>query len=162
MWTQKDSLTLQFSRIIHNLVLARDGTQLHGRILKLGLQFDVYISNTIVHMYANCGYFGEAIQLFGDGANMDVVDGNTMTMSLAKFRNIYNADDMFDKMPHRNSVSRNNMINGYVRKGKWVEALDLFRIMQTKQMKPSEFILVSLLNASANLGALIQGEWIHD
>ncbi|CAH1452560.1 unnamed protein product [Lactuca virosa] len=113
-------------------------------------------------MYANCGYFGEAIQLFGDGADVDVVAGNTMIMSLLKFRNIDNAHDMFDEMPHRNSVSRNNMRNGYVRKGKWVEALDLFRIMQTRKMKPSQFILVSLLNASANLGALNQGEWIHD
>ncbi|CAH1443754.1 unnamed protein product [Lactuca virosa] len=144
------------------LGLAGNGAQLHGRILKLGLQFDVYIRNTIVHMYANCGYFGEAIQLFGDGEDMDVVAWNTMILSLAKFGNIDNARALFDEMPHRNSVSWNNMISGYVRTGKWVEALDLFRIMQIEKMKPSEFILVSLLNASANLGALNQGEWIHD
>ncbi|KAL4556798.1 hypothetical protein LXL04_034960 [Taraxacum kok-saghyz] len=144
------------------LGLARHGAQLHGRIVKLGLQFDAYIRNTIIHMYATCGYLGEALQLFGDGKHMDVVAWNTMIMSLAKFGKVDHARALFDEMPQRSSVSWNNMISGYVRTGKWVEALNLFRIMQSENIDPSEFVLVSLLNASANLGALKQGEWIHN
>ncbi|KVI06906.1 pentatricopeptide repeat-containing protein At2g42920, chloroplastic [Cynara cardunculus var. scolymus] len=144
------------------LGLARDGAQLHGRILKLGLQFDVYIRNSIVHMYANCGCFGEALELFRDGEDMDVVAWNSMILSLAKFGKVENARDLFDNMPQRSSVSWNNMISGYVRTGNWVEALSFFSIMQAEKIKPNEFTLVSLLNASAHLAALNQGEWIHD
>ncbi|XP_011026337.1 PREDICTED: pentatricopeptide repeat-containing protein At2g42920, chloroplastic-like [Populus euphratica] len=42
------------------------------------------------------------------------------------------------------------------------EATDLFRRMKGERTKPSEFTMVSLLNACACLGALRQGEWIHD
>ncbi|KAD6796527.1 hypothetical protein R6Q59_019686 [Mikania micrantha] len=144
------------------LGMAQVGAQLHGRILKLGMQFDVYICNCIVHMYANCGCFIEAFEMFGDGEDMDVVSWNSMIMSLAKVGKVDDARELFDEMPQRNCVSWNSMISGYVRAGKWGEALSLFGTMQAEKMKPSEFTLVSLLNASAQLGALKQGEWIHD
>lgn len=50
-------------------------------------------------------------------------------------------------MPTRNDVSWNSMISGFVRNGKWSEALELFSAMQEEKIKPSEFTLVSLLNA---------------
>ncbi|KAI8006611.1 Pentatricopeptide repeat-containing protein [Camellia lanceoleosa] len=34
--------------------------------------------------------------------------------------------------------------------------------MQSENVEPSEFTMVSLLNASARLGAIKQGKWIHD
>lgn len=138
------------------------GDQLHGRVLKLGLQFDVYIRNSLVYMYANSGCFGEAFEMFGNGDDVDVVGWNSMIMSLAKFGKVNDARKLFDEIPDRSCVSWNNMVSGYVRNGMWVEALSLFRIMQVEKIKPSEFTLVSLINASAQLGALKQGEWIHD
>ena len=54
------------------------------------------------------------------------------------------------------------MIGGSVRNGMYTEALDLFGEMQKQKIKPSEFTMVSLLNASAQLGAIRQGEWIHE
>ncbi|KAF5766974.1 putative tetratricopeptide-like helical domain superfamily [Helianthus annuus] len=144
------------------LGLCKNGAQLHGRVLKLGLLFDDYICNSIVHMYANCGCFGEAFEVFGDGEGMDVVAWNSMVISLAKFGRVDDARKVFDEMPERSLVSWNSMISGYVRAGKWVEALSLFRVMQAEKMKPCAFTLVSLLNALAQLGALKQGEWVHD
>ncbi|KAJ0695271.1 putative tetratricopeptide-like helical domain superfamily [Helianthus annuus] len=144
------------------LGLCKNGAQLHGRVLKLGLLFDDYICNSIVHMYANCGCFGEAFEVFGDGEGMDVVAWNSMVISLAKFGRVDDARKVFDEMPERSLVSWNSMISGYVRTGKWVEALSLFRAMQAEKMKPCAFTLVSLLNALAQLGALKQGEWVHD
>nr|XP_043617103.1 pentatricopeptide repeat-containing protein At2g42920, chloroplastic [Erigeron canadensis] len=142
--------------------LAKNGAQLHGRIVKLGLQFDGYVRNGILYMYANCGMFGEAFKLFGDGEDFDVVGWNLMIMCLCKYGNVDEARFLFDEMSVRSCVSWNNMISGYVKNGKWVEALSLFGIMQNEKVKPSEFTLVSLLNAAAQLGALKQGEWIHD
>ncbi|KAF2290663.1 hypothetical protein GH714_014921 [Hevea brasiliensis] len=62
----------------------------------------------------------------------------------------------------RNTVSWNSVISGYVRNGRFIEALELFHKMQEDRIKPSEFTMVSLLNACACLGAIRQGEWIHD
>ncbi|KAI3734178.1 hypothetical protein L6452_13642 [Arctium lappa] len=87
------------------LGLARDGGQLHGRILKLGLQFDVYICNSLVYMYVNCGCFGETFELFRDGEDMDVVAWNSMILSLSKFGKIDYARNLLDEMPLRSCVS---------------------------------------------------------
>nr|GLL47245.1 pentatricopeptide repeat-containing protein At2g42920, chloroplastic [Ipomoea trifida] len=140
--------------------LARDGAQLHGRVIKLGLDFDTYVRNAVIHMYASCGVLSEARKLFDEDKVVDAVTWNSMIMGLAKCGEIDDSRKLFDKMPLRTDVSWNSMISGYVRNGKWVEALELFRRMQYENIEPSEFTLVSLLNACARLGALEQGEWI--
>nr|GEW16995.1 hypothetical protein [Tanacetum cinerariifolium] len=140
--------------------LVRNGGELHGRVVKLGLQNDGYVCNSIVYMYASCGCFGEAFKVFGDGEGMDVVAWNTMIICLGKYGRVDEARELFDEMPESSYVSWNSMISGYVRTGKWVEAMGLFGVMQAEKIKPSEFTVVSLLNASAQLGALKQGEWI--
>lgn len=143
--------------------LAHDGAQLHGRVLKLGLQADPFIMNTIVYMYLNSGFCSEARKIFCvDNLDFDVVTWNSMIMGLAKNGEIDESRRLFDRMPSRSTVSWNSMISAYVRNMKLVDALDLFNQMQEKRIKPNEFTMVSLLNTSAQLGSLKQGEWIHE
>ncbi|KAE8666014.1 Pentatricopeptide repeat-containing protein [Hibiscus syriacus] len=144
------------------LGLACYGRQLHGRVIKQGLNRDRFIQNTIIYMYANCGFLSEAWLMFDEEMELDVVAWNSMVIGLAKCGEIDEARKLFDKMPTRNTVSWNSMISGYVRNGKFSEALELFREMQGEKIRPSEFTMVSLLNASACLGAITQGKWIHD
>lgn len=145
------------------LGLATDGAQLHGRIVKLGLGLDPYIRNSILHMYANCGLLRDAWKLFDrDEHDTDVVAWNSMVMGLAKAGEVQDSWSLFCKMPFRNEISWNTMISGYVRNGEWIKALDLFDEMQRKRITPTEFTLVSVLNACAKLGALEQGKWVHD
>lgn len=144
------------------LGLAHDGAQLHARILKLGLEWDAFIRNSLLYMYVNCGVLGQAWRLFGEDGNSEVVAWNSMITGLAKCGEIYDSRRLFDRMPVRNTVSWNSMISGYVRNGMWSEALDLFSKMQEEKIRPTEFTLVSLLNACSSLGSLRQGEWIHD
>ncbi|KAF9587883.1 hypothetical protein IFM89_006137 [Coptis chinensis] len=143
------------------LGLAHDGAQLHGRIIKLGLQADPFVRNTIIYMYANCGYLIEANRLFDENANLDVVAWNSMITGHAKNGEVDDSRRLFNRMPSKSAISWNSMIGGYVRNGKLIEAFELFRDMQREGIKPSEFALVSLLTASARLGALEQGKWIH-
>ncbi|KAJ6412407.1 hypothetical protein OIU84_005455 [Salix udensis] len=144
------------------LGLAHEGTQLHGRVIKLGLENDQFIQNTILNMYVNCGFLSEAQRIFDGAMGFDVVTWNTMIIGLAKCGEIDKSRRLFDKMLLRNTVSWNSMISGYVRKSRFFEAMELFGRMQEERIKPSEFTMASLLNACACLGALRQGEWIHD
>ena len=138
------------------------GAQLHGRIAKLDLESDPFVRNTIIRMYANCGFLSEARKLFDESTELDVVSWNSMIMGLSKCGEVGEAIRLFDKMPLRNPVSWNTMISGYVRNGRFLEAFQLFVKMQGEGIKPSEFTMVSLLNASGMLGAIRQGEWIHE
>ncbi|KGN44257.1 pentatricopeptide repeat-containing protein At2g42920, chloroplastic [Cucumis sativus] len=144
------------------LGLAHDGAQLHGRIIKLGLQFDPFIRNTILYMYATGGFLSEARRIFNQEMEFDVVSWNSMILGLAKCGEIDESRKLFDKMPVKNPISWNSMIGGYVRNGMFKEALKLFIKMQEERIQPSEFTMVSLLNASAQIGALRQGVWIHE
>ncbi|KAF5441973.1 hypothetical protein F2P56_037067 [Juglans regia] len=144
------------------LGLAHEGAQLHGRIIKLGLENDPFIRNSILHMYSNGGCLSEARRLFDEDIESDVVAWNSMIIGLAKCGEIHESRRLFDKIPSRNTVSWNTMISGCVRNGMFMEALELFSKMQEENIEPSEFTMVSLLNACARLGALKQGEWVHD
>ncbi|KAG8386716.1 hypothetical protein BUALT_Bualt03G0177900 [Buddleja alternifolia] len=145
------------------LGLAKDGAQLHGRIVKQGLEFDPFIRNSIIHMYANCGLLGNARKLFDEDNDLDVVAWNSIIMGFAKSGEIEESWRLFNKIPFRNEISWNTMISGFVRNGRWMDALSMFDEMLDKEIiRPSEFTLVSLLNACAKLGALQQGRWIHD
>ena len=42
------------------------GAQLHGRVVKLGLEKDQFIQNTIIYIYANSGLLSEARRLFDE------------------------------------------------------------------------------------------------
>lgn len=66
------------------LGLAHYGAQLHGRVIKLGLQFDPFIRNTIIYMYANCGLLSEMWKAFYERMDFDIVAWNSMIMGLAK------------------------------------------------------------------------------
>ncbi|XP_028794295.1 pentatricopeptide repeat-containing protein At2g42920, chloroplastic-like [Neltuma alba] len=142
--------------------LGHEGAQLHGRVLKLGLEHDGFIRNSLIHMYANSGLLSEARRVFHALLEFDVVAWNSMIMGLAKCREIEEARNLFDKMLTRTSFTWNSMISGYVRNGKLMEALELFHRMQKEGIEPSEFTMVSLLNACAHMGSLQQGKWIHD
>nr|KYP73352.1 hypothetical protein KK1_005972 [Cajanus cajan] len=138
------------------------GAQLHGRVLKLGLEKDQFIRNTIIYMYANSGLLSDARRVFDEVMELDVVAFNSMIMGLAKCGEVDESRRLFDSMPTRTTVTWNSMISGYVRNGKLMEALELFRKMQEEGVEPSEFTMVSLLNACAFLGTLQFGEWVHD
>ncbi|KAK3222783.1 hypothetical protein Dsin_009808 [Dipteronia sinensis] len=117
--------------------MANFGAQLHGRVIKLGIQFDRFIRNSIIYMYANCGFLSEARRVFDhEDMEFDLVAWNSMIMGLAKC----------------GEIDQN---------GKFKEALELFGEMQKHKIRPSEFTMVSLLNACAKLGAIRRGEWLH-
>ncbi|KAI9092777.1 hypothetical protein K1719_027574 [Acacia pycnantha] len=106
--------------------LVHEGAQLHGRVLKLGLENDEFIRNCLINMYGNSGLLSEARRLFNGLLAFDDVAWNSMIMGLAKCREIEDAQNLFDKMPTR-------MISGYVRNGKMMEALELFQRMQQEE-----------------------------
>ncbi|GKV17986.1 hypothetical protein SLEP1_g28426 [Rubroshorea leprosula] len=71
------------------------------------------------------------------------------------------AYNVFDLMRERDRVAWNSVINGFALNGRSNEALTLFEEMGQDGMDPDGFIVVSLLSACANLGALALGMRVH-
>ncbi|KAK9121366.1 hypothetical protein Syun_018983 [Stephania yunnanensis] len=146
------------------------GQQLHSHVLKLGLDFDVFIVNCLIDMYSHCGEMGDAHKVFVEGFDVvDVVSWTTLITGYSGCGNVDMARKFFDSMPVRNGVSWNAMITGYARSGSCIDkARELFDEMSERNERwlglgivPNEAALVSAVSACAHLRSLEEGMWLH-
>ena len=67
----------------------------------------------------------------------------------------------FDRMDRRDVVTWSAMISGYAQNGRPSEAVELFELMMSEQIKPNDVALVSVLSSCAQLGLVEAGERIR-
>ncbi|XP_031129920.1 pentatricopeptide repeat-containing protein At3g57430, chloroplastic [Ipomoea triloba] len=98
------------------------GKQIHGCAVKLGYDSrSVTVANTLINLYGQCG---------GD------------------IREVYK---VFDKIPKRDQVSWNSVINALCKFEEWELALEAFRVMGSEGFVPNSYTLVSAALACSNL-----------
>ncbi|KAJ0987437.1 hypothetical protein J5N97_005793 [Dioscorea zingiberensis] len=125
--TRPNKLTFPFLlRACTKLSSSCLGSQLHAKILKLGLGTDIYIKTALINLHANCGDFSVAMALFDRTARRDVVAWSSLIAGLANRGQLDVARQMFDEMPFKDLVSWNVMITGYVKQGDMESARELF------------------------------------
>ncbi|KXG34402.1 pentatricopeptide repeat-containing protein At4g21065 [Sorghum bicolor] len=114
------------------LLSLRHGERIHAEAAKNGLATLVFVKNSLVHLYGACGLFESAHRVF-------------------------------DEIPvgERNLVSWNSMLNGFAANGRPNEVLTIFREMLDVNFMPDGFTVVSVLTASAEIGALALGRRVH-
>ncbi|XP_071720463.1 pentatricopeptide repeat-containing protein At5g66520-like [Rutidosis leptorrhynchoides] len=158
-----DSFSLSFllKACVKNLG-GLDGRIIHGLIEKLGFRSNLFLENSLVHLYAVCGGFDDARQLFDKMSERDVVTWNIMITQLVKRGNVDDAFRLFNMMPERNVRSWTSMIMGFVQCRKPKEAVDLFTKMEEEKLCPNEVTVVAVLAACADIGALDLGKRIHE
>ncbi|KAK1422747.1 hypothetical protein QVD17_18033 [Tagetes erecta] len=110
------------------------GKQVHGRVVKVGVDDDVYVCNTLIHMYAKGGCFDVARKLLDEMPERDVVSWNAILSAYVDAGMMGLAREVFDEMPERNVESGNFMISGYVKDGLVVEARRVFDEMSVKDV----------------------------
>ncbi|XP_065854321.1 pentatricopeptide repeat-containing protein At5g48910-like [Euphorbia lathyris] len=140
-----------------------EGKQIHGSVVKLGLESDEFVLSNLVRMYVMCGIMEDAHKLFRNhvyGSN-NVVLWNVMIDGYVRIGDIISCRQLFDKMPQRSVVSWNAMISGYAQNGCFKEAIELFHDMLMRNESPNYVTLVSVLPAISRLGALELGKWVH-
>lgn len=106
-----------------------EGRQVHAQVLKLGYDSDVYVNNSLIHLYGTCDCLDIALKIF-------------------------------ERMPERNVVSWNVIIDAHVLLGEFDIALKLFREMQNIFV-PDGYTMQSVVSACAGLGAVSLGMWAH-
>ncbi|KAJ4961929.1 hypothetical protein NE237_021839 [Protea cynaroides] len=137
------------------------GEQIHGSSVKLGLLLDVFVGNTLILMYSICGNMESARRIFDEIPWQDAVAWTVLISGYAKSGDVDTARLLFDEAPIKDRVVWGSMISGYVQNNCFKEGLQMFRLMQSTDLKPDEAIFVSVLCACAHLGALDIGIWIH-
>ncbi|KAJ4974597.1 hypothetical protein NE237_007771 [Protea cynaroides] len=157
-----DHLTFPFlAKASARLSSLQHGVAVHNCIAKTGFEFDRFIRNSLIHMYASCGDIISARKLFDVMLQKNLVSWNAMVDGYAKCGDLIAARETFELMPERDVVSWSSLIDGYVKRGDHREALSLFERMQLVGPKANEVTMVSVLCACAHLGALEQGRMMH-
>lgn len=135
--------------------------QVHGHLCKNGLKSSNVIENSLLDVYVKCDKMDEAHKLFDEMTERDVFSWNSLISGHIKLGQLKMARLLFEEMPNKTIVSWTAMISGYLKIGCCGDALDVFRRMQMVGVKPDWISLVAVLPASAQLGALEVGKWIH-
>ncbi|KAK6156473.1 hypothetical protein DH2020_010721 [Rehmannia glutinosa] len=132
------SISLVLSASIKSLKLGR---QIHGRLLRIGIDEDSFVSTALLDMYCKCGEMEKASVIFRE------------------LRLRYSKGDHNDLMAQ--TVSWSTMISGYVQHGMIKDALVYFSSMMHEQLEVDLFTLTTIVAASANTALLELGQQIH-
>ncbi|KAF5817352.1 putative tetratricopeptide-like helical domain superfamily, DYW domain-containing protein [Helianthus annuus] len=107
----------------------------------------------------------EGMELHGFASKMDFVsDPFVQTGLVAMYSvcgHIEDARLMFDKMPERDIVAWNSMIDGYCVNGRYNNVLPLIEEMKRSNVKPDEKIFSTVVSACARAGNLEFGKAFH-
>lgn len=141
------------------------GPSVHSHIVKFGFHSDVFVQNSLITLYSQCGSVDNARRVFDEMSNRDIVSWNSIVIGYLRNSELDMALELFRRMNRRNIVTWNSIITGFVQGGSPKEALEFFYEMQVSgddMVSPDKMTIASVLSACASLGAVDQGTWVHD
>ncbi|CBI35582.3 unnamed protein product, partial [Vitis vinifera] len=109
----------------------RKGREVHGSVVKLGFESDVFVGNTLLSFYGNCGGLRDAGRVFDEMPEKDLVSWNTMIGVFS--------------------------VNGW----HYRDALDMFRLMIDEGLKPNSITISSFLPVLVELEFFKAGREVH-
>ncbi|KAF7843297.1 pentatricopeptide repeat-containing protein [Senna tora] len=142
-----------------------EALNLYHRMLWVGIRPDVY---TFPCVLRTCGGMPDLVRgreihvhviRYGFESDVDVV--NALITMYVKGGDVDTARLVFDKMPHRDTISWNAMISGYFENGECLEGLRLFCMMLDSPVDPDLMTMTSVITACELLGDEELGREIH-
>ncbi|BFG13924.1 hypothetical protein CerSpe_001980 [Prunus speciosa] len=133
----------------------------HGYVIRNRLEGWDAICNAMIDMYMKCGKQEMACGIFDNMSNRTVVSWNSLIAGFIRSGDVNSAWQMFNEMPKSDLVSWNTMIGALVQESMFVEAIELFRVMQADGIKGDRVTMVEVASACGYLGALDLAKWTH-
>ncbi|KAK4356838.1 hypothetical protein RND71_022448 [Anisodus tanguticus] len=110
------------------------GGVVHCGVLKMGLEYDVFIRVCLVEMYVKVELVDLALQLFDESpVRKNVLLWNVVINGCCKIGRVSKALALFDEMPERNVGSWNTLLSGLMRNGEVDQAMGLFDGMKRNE-----------------------------
>ncbi|KAK7284820.1 hypothetical protein RJT34_19573 [Clitoria ternatea] len=116
--------------------------------------------NAMMMGFVKVGDLRSARGLFDAMPEKNVVSFTTMIDGYAKAGDMVASRFLFELVKGKDIVAWSALISGYVQNGQPNMALKVFLEMESMNVKPDEFILVSLMSASSQLGQLELAQWV--
>ncbi|KAG9439319.1 hypothetical protein H6P81_019484 [Aristolochia fimbriata] len=137
-------------------------SQIHAHLCKNGLTSHLYVGTALLNCYVYSS-LGDAVRLFDEMPERNVVTWNTMVTAYSKSGDIVRAREVFDAMPARELSSWSAVIAGYMDNGKCGQGLALFRQMLSDALlRPDEVSVMTLISGCTQKGvAGLLGKSLH-
>ncbi|XP_050226179.1 pentatricopeptide repeat-containing protein At4g08210 [Mercurialis annua] len=137
------------------------GKRIHEKISREDLDNDIVLMNTLLDMYVKCGSLDDAREVF-DGILMSAnsVTWNTLISGYCNEGLMYEAVNLFNQMPERNTISWNIIIAGFV-ENKSLRALDFVCRMHEEGFELDDFTFPCALKLCCYVGFSDMGKQIH-
>ncbi|URE10895.1 PPR repeat [Musa troglodytarum] len=150
---------LKSSSSLSNSVIL--GKMVHGCVIKVGLDSDVFVGSAMIDLYAKNGLLSEAVMVFNSVPDPNVVVFNSMIAGFSRSDSIEEGFKCFHSVPKQDIVTWTSMISGCVQVDHFEQALSLFHDLLGIGIKPDHFTLSCLMSACANLAVARSGEQIQ-
>ncbi|MCO5590908.1 hypothetical protein L7F22_044883 [Adiantum nelumboides] len=98
----------------------------------------------------------------GRGLENDAIVGNTLVDMYSKFGSLDDAQRVFDRLAIPNVVSWGAILAGYSQHDDGEHAIEFFRKMLAKKVKPDNAVYCCVIKACGGSGLLEQGMWVHE
>lgn len=116
--------------------------------------------NVIITGFVKLGDLTNARRVFDQMPEKNVVSFTTMIDGYAKSGDMASARFLFEQAPAKDIVMWSALISGYAQNGLPNQAVKTFLEMSTMNVKPDEFVMVSLMSACSQVGCLELAEWV--
>lgn len=140
--------------------------QFYEKMLGEGIAADRLAYTTVLRVCATLGDLekGKEVhdQIIKSGIASDLIMESTLIDMYTKCGRVEDAHQLLRSMNARDVVSYTAVIGGYVRRGQFREALNVFYNMQREGVLPNPVTFLGVLKACAGLRSYAEGRRIHD
>ncbi|XP_028776969.1 putative pentatricopeptide repeat-containing protein At5g37570 [Neltuma alba] len=130
------------------------------RLFDIMPQRNVISWNAMIQGFVKVGDLGNARGIFDSMLEKNVVSFTSMMDAYARSGDMVSARLLFDQCSNKDLVAWSTLISGYVQNGQPNAALRIFLEMESLNVRPDEFILVSLMSACSQLGCIELTQWV--
>ncbi|KAI5073906.1 hypothetical protein GOP47_0011919 [Adiantum capillus-veneris] len=109
-------------------------------------------------------YWGNVMHSYvvSRGLENDLIVGNTLVDMYAKLGSLVDARGVFNRLASPNVVSWGAILAGYSQHDQGESAVEFFRKMLAKKVKPDDAVYCCVIKACGSSGLLEQGRWVHE
>jgi pentatricopeptide repeat protein len=138
------------------------GRQIHCDIVTEGLERDLFISNSLIDMYAKCGLLLEAQETIDEMPSRDIISWTSLIAGYVDSGLIVEAQSRFEQMQTEcvisDVISWGPLLMGYAEQGSGDVTFELYGKMLSQGLLPNRVTFMSILKACSDEG---EGKKIH-
>ncbi|KAL3572112.1 hypothetical protein D5086_026016 [Populus alba] len=142
-----------------------EGKQIHGYVLKLAMESNLSICNSLIIMYSRNGKIKLASRVFDSMKDHSLSSWNSIISSYTTLGYLNDAWNLFCKMERSGTkpdiITWNSMLSGNAIVSSYKEVLIILRRMQAAGFRPNPRSITSVLQAVIEPGLLNFGKEIH-